>query len=336
MLDKLRSVEDGTLRNNEALAQHREALSQQLLDAEASGKTTVVAELSGRLSALSDKLESATQEPDPVLEEPTRPPSKVPEALQTIIDEMKREPVMNTRTVEAFKRARDIYEEEVRELETHKRHAESNIKSHSAMMRLKPQLTSLQLKIDHYAATVHQVFDQLVTLSEQLFNRKDDTNETRLPYIQLIEEAANKFRNEEDIASIHREIKRFEAQKVLLNTQPQLSAREEMYEGVIRNLETKIGGLKEQLDERERALASNGDTGSVSRSRYLQSSRGNVARPPPGADALSSNGNTGSGISVAGPPPGADVVNENRLAIYGDGESKVNENRLTIYGSGAD
>jgi hypothetical protein len=330
-------VEDGTLRNNEALAQHREALSQQLLDAEASGKTTVVAELSGRLSALSEKLESATQEPDPALEEPTRPPSKVPEAIQTIIDEIKREPdIKREPVINAFKKAHEIYEEEVRELRTHKTKAASNIKSNSVMMRLKPQLTSLQLKIDHYAATVDQVFDQLVTLSEQLFNRKDDTNETRLPYIQLIEEAANKFRNEEDIASIHREIKRFEAQKVLLNTQPQLSAREEMYEGVIRNLETKIGGLKEQLDERERALASNGDTGSVSRSRYLQSSRGNVARPPPGAEALSSNGNTGSGISVAGPPPGADVVNENRLAIYGDGESKVNENRLTIYGSGAD
>ena len=274
-----------------------------VFDAEASGKSTVVAELSGRLSALSGKLESATQKADLTLQEPTRPPSKVPEAIQFIIDHLKRGPVINTSTVEAFKKAAKIYDEEIRELRTHKTKAESNIKSHSAMKKLRPQLTSSQLKIDHYAATVHQVFDRLTTLPAQLSNRKHDTEATRIAYIQLVQDAADEFKKEEDIASIYRELKRFEAQKGLLNTRPQLSMREEIYEGAISNLETKIGGLRAQLDERERALSSNGSWS-------------------PG------EGDTGSGISdtpgevAAPPPPGAGVLNG---FDYGTGESKSDE-----------
>jgi len=125
-------------------------------------------------------------------------------------------------------------------------------------MRLGPQLTSLQLKIDNYAAMVYQVFDRLITLSEQLSNHQHDTKGTRIAYIKLIQDAADEFKKEEDIASIYRELKRFEALKELLNTRPPLSTREEMYEGVINNLETNNRGLRTQLDERERALSSNG------------------------------------------------------------------------------
>jgi predicted nucleic acid-binding Zn-ribbon protein len=257
-LDELRMVEQGKSGDAEALVQHSEAISMQLLDAEAAGENAAVAQLQTRLDDLSSKLDATAYQPDLSAKLPTQEHSPVPDAIKSVVKYLKTTGEFTPKTVEEFKRVARLINEEVDDLKAQQIKAASNFKSMRNAEALKPKLHSIQLRIGNYAATVQEVLEELVALADEMSRQR---NRVRSPvFVGLIEKTASKFERAEDVGQIYADLKRLEVEKENLSQRSRPTKQEEVYQSLIDGMQTEIDALNDQLNERRRMQIADGQS----------------------------------------------------------------------------